>query len=291
MIATEVPAIASGGSSFAVHTNYLGPSDARRMVLARADAIRLLSLAWIPAGSRRLSTWIRLKGFELSEPDASIGDPDQVDITRFYLAGPKSQGVSWLNARIPSGGRRDGYGGPDRAKLEWSYAFPSTPMLSQTDLQYSKRILPDGNVEFRIDAQVAWTPEKSRFSIIPNGAIIVQAVYTGRNQSNSVTKRLTASTTIASTIATIRNQINALPVAYPGIISCPYENPGTITVRFFRSILARSFATVFFASNSCGRVQIRQFSPTHRLRGTGFDGAGFDAVPTVMKLLGLKSPL
>ena len=260
------------------------------MALARTDANRLLSLAWFPAGARRLSTWIRLKGFELSKPGASIGSPDQIDIARFYLAGPKSQGVSWLNARTPSGGRSEGNGGTDRANLEWSYAFPSTPTLPYSDLEYSKRILPDGKVEFRVDAQVQWTPQKSRFSIIPDGAIIVQAVYTGRSASGVVNKRLTASTTNVSAMATIRDQINALPVEYPGIISCPFVNSGTVTVRFFRALLSRSFATVYFSSTNCGRAQVRLFTPTHRLRGTGFDGARYEAVPSVMKLLGLKSP-
>src|SRR5664280_1119019 len=79
MAATAVPAFASGGSSFVVKSIYLGPSDASRISSARADAHRLLSLAWYPAGARRLSTWIHLKGFELSAPGASIGDPDQID--------------------------------------------------------------------------------------------------------------------------------------------------------------------------------------------------------------------
>jgi hypothetical protein len=248
-----------------------------------------MSLAWFPAGARRLSTWIHLKGFELSGPGASIGDPDQIDIARFYLAGPKSQGVSWLNARTPVGGRADGYGGPNRANLEWSYAFSSTEILPQSDLQYLKRILPDGNVEFRIDAQVAWTPEKSRFSIIPSGATSVEVVYSGSNQPNFVSKRLTASTTSIATIATIRGQIDALPVAYPGIVSCPEEAPGSMTVRFFHSARDRAFATVYFASRSCGEVRVSQFSSTHHLVGSGDDGSGFDAVPSVMKLLGLKN--
>jgi hypothetical protein len=291
LAATSVSAFASGGSSFVVHTNYLGPSDASRTALARADANRLLSLAWYPAGARRLTTWIRLKGFSLSRPDGSIGDPDQVDIARFYLAGPKSQGVSWLNARPPDGGTRNGYGGRDRADLEWSYSFPFTPLLPQSDLQYSKRILPDGSVEFRIDAQVAWTPQKSRFSIIPSGATKVEAVYTGNSQPSSLTKRVTASTTSSAIIATVRRQINGLGVAYPGIVSCPLGKPGSITVRFFRSTRARAFATVLFVGNSCGRVEISQFTPTHRLLGTGYDGGGFDAVPSVVNLLGLQKSL
>jgi hypothetical protein len=250
-----------------------------------------MSLAWFPADARRLSTWIHLKGFELSEPAATIGDPDQIDIARYYLAGPKSQGVSWLNARIPAGGSLDGEGGTDRANLEWSYAFPSTAILQQSDLQYTKRILPDGDVELRIDAQVAWTPQKSPFSIIASGATLVQAVYSGSIQTNSVSKPLTASTRSVATIAALRRQINALPVAYPGIMSCPYENPGSVTVRFFRSPHVRAFATVFFASSSCGRVQVSQFSSTHQLLGRGEDGGGFVAVPCVMKLLGLKNPL
>jgi hypothetical protein len=292
LAAMAVPAFASGGSSFVVKSVYLGPSDASRMSSARADANRLLSLAWFPAGARKLSTWIHLKGFELSEPDASIGDPDQIDIARFYLAGPKSQGVSWLNARTPEGGSSEGSGGTDRANLEWSYAFPFTPILPQSDLQYSKRILPDGNVEFRIDAQVAWTPQKSRFSIVPSGATLVEAVYVpGSGQTYPVSKRLTASTTSVETIATIRRQIDALPVAYPGIVSCPYETPGSITVHFFDAAHVRAFATAYFASSSCGDVRISQFSSTHRFLGSGDDGGGYDAVPSVMKLLGLKNAL
>jgi len=291
MAGTALPAFASGGSSFVVHSIYLGPSDASRILLARADAHRLLSLAWYPAGARRLSTWIHLKGFDLSEPGASIGDPDQIDIARYYLAGPKSQGVSWLNARAPAGGTSEGSGGTDRANLEWSYAFPFTPILPQSDLQYSKRILPDGDVEFRIDAQVAWTPQKSRFSIIPSGATLVEAVYSGSNDPNFVSKRLTARTTSVATIATIRRQIDALPVAYPGPVSCPFEGAGTVTVRFFDAAHARAFATVFFASNSCGEVRINQFSSTHQLLGSGNDGGGYGAVPSVVKLLGIKSPV
>jgi hypothetical protein len=290
MATMAAPAFASGQSIRVVDGVNLGPSDASRISTARADANRLLSLAWYPAGAQRLSTWIHLKGFNLSKPGASIGDPDQIDIARFYLAGPKSQGVSWLNARKPVGGTVEGYEGTDRANLEWSYFFPSTPILEQSELQYTKRILPDGNVEFRIDAQVAWSPQKSRFSIIPSGATLVEAVYSpGSEQARPVPRRLSARTTSALTIATIRREINALPVAYPGVVSCPFQGTGSVTVRFFKTPHARAFATVFFASNSCGEVRVSQYSSTHRLLGTGDDGGGYGRVPSVNKLLGIKS--
>lgn len=288
--AGAVPAFASGGSSFVVHTNYLGPSDASRISSARANANRLLSLAWFPAGAQRLTTWIHLKGFELSIPGASIGDPDQVDIARFYLAGPKSQGVSWLNTRTPVGGSLDGRGGTNRANLEWSYYFASPATFPYSDLQYTKRILPDGNVELRIDAQVEWTPQKSRFSIIPSGATLVEAVYLpGNGTTHSESKRLSASTTNVEAIAAIRRQIDALPVAYPGISSCPYVKPGTITVHFFRSAHTREFASVFFDRESCDDVWVSLYSSTHQLLGKGEDGGDFGAIPSVTKLLGLKN--
>lgn len=286
-----LPAFASNRSSFTVSTNYLGPSDASRRALARADAVRLTSLAWYPPGARRLSTWIHQSGFEMSEPAASIGDPDQEDVTRFYLSGPSSQGLSWLNTRVPSGATLDGYGGPDRANLEWSYSFPSSPILPQSVLQYSKRILPDGNVELRIDAQVAWTPQKSRFSIIPSGAVLVRAVFFVSGATNEEPKTLMSSTTNTATIAAIRRQINALPAVYPGINSCPAEEPGSITVQFFKPARARSFASVHFSSSNCGWVQVSEFTSSHRLVGEGDDGGGYDAVPSVVKLLGLKSPV
>jgi hypothetical protein len=291
MAAMTVPAFASGQSARVVDGVNLGPSDASRISSARADAIRLLSLAWHPAGAQRLSTWIHLKGFDLSEPGASIGDPDQIDTARFFLAGPKSQGVSWQNARTPVGGTIEGYGGTDRANLEWSYYFPTTPILEQAELQYTKRILPDGSVEFRIDAQVAWSPQKSRFSIIPSGATMVEAVYSpGSAQARPVPRRLSARSTSVAIIATIRRQINALRVAYPGIVSCPYQGTGDVTVRFFKAAQSRAFAQVFFASNSCGEVRVSQFSSTHHLLGTGDDGGGYGDVPSVMKLLGIKNP-
>lgn len=262
------------------------------MSTAKVDANWLLSLAWYPAGAQRLPTWIHLKGFDLSQAGASIGDPDQVDIARFYLAGPKSQGLSWLNARTPRGGTLEGYGGPGRANLEWSYSFSSSPILAQSDLQYAKRILPDGDVEFRIDAQVAWTPQKSRFSIIPSGATLVEAEYSpGGEQTRPVQRRLTASSTSVATIATIRRQIDALPVAYPGVVSCPYQGTGSVTVRFFKGPHVRAYAMVFFSSNSCGEVWVKQYSTSHQLLGTGDDGGGYGDVPSVMKFLGIKSPI
>jgi hypothetical protein len=72
-------------------------------------------------------------------------------------------------------------------------------------------------------------------------------------------------------------------------VSCPYESPGSITVRFFHAAHARAFAIAYFASRSCGRIQVSQFSSTHQLVGSGEDGGGFEEVPSVMKLLGLKN--
>jgi hypothetical protein len=290
MAILTTPALASGGPDRVVDGINLGPSDVSRMALARSDANRLLSLAWHPSGARQLTTWVRVKGFELSSPGASIGSPDQIDIARFYLAGRKSQGVSWLNTRVPAGGSLDGEGGTDRANLEWSYAFPSTHLLPQSDLQYTKRILPDGNVELRVDGQVAWWPQKSPFSIIPSGATMVEAVYSpDGNTTPPATERLMARTTSVATISLIRSQINALPAAYPRIMSCPYESPGSITVRFFQSAHPRAFASVYFPSRSCGRIQVSQFSSTHQLLGSGDGGGGFEGVSSVMKLLGLKN--
>jgi hypothetical protein len=289
ILAIGVPASASGRSSFVVHTNYLGPSDASRIRLARAEANRLLSIAWYPKGARELSTWIHLKGFELSEPAATIGDPDQIDKSRFFLAGPKDEGTSWLNARVPPGGSLDGRGGTDRANLEWSYSFTSTAILGQSDLQYTKRILPDGDVEFRIDAQVAWTPQKSRFSIITGEVSKVAAVYDpGAVAPKSMAKMVAVSTRNGTTIATMLRLINALPVAYPGFISCPYEAQGTVTVSFFRSTQKRAFAKAYFGSIVCGVVRISQYSSSNRLIGTGNDDGGYGAVPGIVKLLGLN---
>jgi len=79
------------------------------------------------------------------------------------------------------------------------------------------------------------------------------------------------------------------PVAYPGISSCPYVKPGTITVRFFRSAHTREFASVFFDRESCDDVWVSLYSSTHQLLGKGEDGGDFGAIPSVTKLLGLQN--
>jgi hypothetical protein len=279
---------ASGLASKSTLAVTLGPSNSSRTASARADANRLLSLAWHPSGSRVLTTWVHTKGYELSAPMASLGDPDTIDIAHFYLAGPKSQGVSWLNARKPAGSTLSGEGGPDRAHLEWSYSFAFTPLLPDSDLQYSKLILPNGETEFRIDAQVSWTPQKSPFSIIPGGSASLNATFLPGYGQPASGKRM-VSTKNLSVIATIRTQINGLPVAYPGPLSCPSELPGSVIVQFFHSHELQAFAVVHFNSSACGFSRVTLYSATHTRIGSGDDGGGYRAVPRLMKLLGIAN--
>jgi hypothetical protein len=282
------PASASLHSRTIVDGYNLGLSNRSRVAVATREAGKLLGLAWFPPGSRKSTSWVYVNGHQYTEGVPTIGGPDVVDIAHYYVAGEKYQGLSWLDGHVPNGSTLDGRGGTNRGHLEWSYSFPTTSFMPYPDLQYTKLILPNGKVELRIDAQIQWTPQKSVYSIIGAGANRVTVAYVRVGSEPQPINRSVV-TTDATTISTIRNQLNALPVAYPGIDNCPLETLGNITVKFYRAGQSNPFAVVSNDAGGCGEILISQYSKGGQRIGSG-DDAGFTGVtPAVAMLLGVTN--
>jgi hypothetical protein len=280
------PASASPHPRTTVDGYSLGPSNTSRVAVATSEADKLLGLAWFPPGSRTSASWIYVNGHQYTEGVPTIGSPDVVDIAHYYVAGGKYQGLSWLDGHVPKGSRLDGRGGTDRAHLEWSYSFPTTSFISFADLQYTKLILPNGKVELRIDAQIQWTPQKSAYSLIGVGANKLTAIVTtGALQRPTSTKSIV--TKNAATIASIRDDVNALPVAYPGVMHCPVESGGSMVLKFYRAHGTDPFAVASAGAGGCGDVFVRQYAADGKLIGSGDDGGGGGLIAEVEKLLGL----
>jgi hypothetical protein len=218
----------------------------------------------------------------------TLGSPDVVDIAHYFVAGRKYEGLSWLDGHVPKGSTLNGRGGTDRAHLEWSYYFPTTSFLAYADLQYVKLILPNGEVELRIDAQIQWTPQKSIYSIIGAGANRVTVAYVRAGSEPQPTNRSVVTTDL-TTISTIRNQLNELPVAYPGITSCPLETLGIITIKFYRAGQFNPFVIVSNEAGGCGAIRISQYSTGDQRIGSGKDAGGVGVTPAVAKLLGITN--
>lgn len=266
----------------------LGPSNPFRIAVARSRARELLALAWFPTGSREFGSWVRLNGHEYTEGVDRLGSPDVVDIARYYLSGPMNQGLSWLNGHVPKGARLNGRGGTNRGHLQWSYSFPAVLFLSYSDLQYTKLILPNGAVELRIDAQIQWTPQKSVYSIVGVGADKLTAAFMP-GESQLLSSKTSIVTNDTATISTFRNEVNALPVAYPGVMSCPFESAGSVTLEFYRAGETFPFAAVSTGAGGCGNIRVSQYSIGGQLIGSGSDGGGYNLMPAAEKLLGITS--
>ena len=287
LIAGVIPASASPHPRTTVDGYNLGLSNKSRVAVATSEAGKLLGLAWFPPGSREATSWVRVNGHRYTENVPTIGGPDVVDVARYYVAGRKYQGLSWLNGHVPNGSTLNGRGGTDRAHLEWSYSFPVVSFLS-SDLQYTKLILPNGEVELRIDAQIQWTPQKSVYSIVGVGAKTLTAVFTpGGSQLPS--SKQSVVTHDATTISTIRNEVDALPVAYPGLMSCPFEPVGSVIIKFYRAGQTNPFAVVAAGAGGCGIIRVSQYGSGGQLIGSGNDGGGYGLIPTVEKLLGITN--
>lgn len=254
-------------------------------MVATEEAKKLLGLAWFPPGSRTSTSWVDVNGHRYTEGVPTLGSPDVVDIAHYYVAGRTYQGLSWLSGHAPTGSTLDGRGGTDRAHLEWSYSFPAKSFLSFSDLQYTKLILPDGEVKLRIDAQIQWTPQKSAYSIVGRGASKLTVVFTpggGERPSSKVT----IVTTDAITIATIRDDVNKLLVAYPGAMHCPFESGSNMRIQFYRAGRTNPFVVVSAGAGGCGNVRVSQFATGGQLIGSGNDAGGYGLIPAVEKLLG-----
>lgn len=279
-------------ASMPVSAASLGPTNQQRQVLARTEAHHLVTLATLPAGSTRLATWTPALGPGLRAPAASPSAPDQVDLTHYYLAPGGVKTLSWLEGRWPRGGTLSGTGtgsGPGTPTVRSeTFNYPSSPVLSQPQLEYTMLVTFQGQFELRVDAIVLWTPQKSRFSIVPAGA--TRAVVTVDRGPNVKTNRVTMVTlTRPATINAILSHVNDLPVVLPGISNCPLDLVASMVISFWRTGAAKPYAVVTADPSGCGSVNISEFGPNGALLGVGHDSNGQSLAKFVATSLSIKN--
>jgi hypothetical protein len=270
----------------------LGPSNAQRRALATTEARRLLTFETLPAGSTKLSAWIRADGPALLGSGGMSGDPDQVHLTQYFLAPGGYKAVNWLDAQIPKGGSHLGSGssaGPGSDNVSWrSYSFHETTTFLTAQLQYSMLITPKGDLGLRVDADVTWIPRKSRYSIVPAGATkVVVIVNRGLNvKSGKVT---TVTITDRATINDFLSHVDQLPALNPDEGFCPADVLASVTLRFFDAGSKRPYAVVDADSGGCGNVKIHQYTANHTLFGSTSVSGGYDFSAYVAKSLGITN--
>ena len=121
-----------------------GPSDKARIRLAHREAAHLLTSAATPPGARALTTWLRIKGYELSAPSANYGASNDVDEVHYFVQSAKAASTSWIDAYVPAGSTRGGTGSGNYGMSSWTFNFAGTVILNTQVLEYTSQALPDG---------------------------------------------------------------------------------------------------------------------------------------------------
>jgi hypothetical protein len=284
-IATFVVSLPASASS-------LGPNNSQRKVLASTEAHHLLKLATLPKGSVRLAHWIAADGTALLSAPGTPTNPDQVDLTEFFLAPGGNRALNWLKAQVPKGGHTASSGsssGPGTDDEEFlGFSFHGTTVLPNPALQYSMLITPKGQLGFRVDAMVAWTPQKSPYSIVPPGATEI-AVTVNRGLNVTTNKITTVDVTDPLTISEFLAKVNELPVQLPGVEMCPNDVGSSMTLQFFLSGASTPYATVVADPAGCGAVTIKQFGANDALIGTAGDSGGGGLAKYIATVLGITN--
>jgi len=267
----------------------LGPSNTERRAAALAEAHQLLTRALEPLGSRQLFKWTSADGPPLAAA-AAPGDPNLVDLTRYYLAPNGVAALHWVKGHVPSGASitETGTGSGPGVATTYSRSFgfrSSRPYLTPT-LEYSMLITPQGQLGIRLDAMVTWTPRKSPYSIVPSGARRV-SVQVDRSGNVKVNRYTTLVVTKAATIRGFLAKVNGLPVASPGVRYCPLDLGASMTLSFSRVAPARPYATVSVDPMGCGSVTITQYDATGHQVGVAHDSGGSALARYVAKTLGI----
>jgi hypothetical protein len=281
-IATSVPAFATS----------LGPSNAYRVATAKNSARGLLTIAPLPPGTKRISTWIAADGKELSSPMSSPADIDQVDLARFYLAPHASESLTWLFKEKIDGHARTGLGtssGPgtgDESTL--SFSFPSTSLLAERTLEYSLLPVAHGELEIRVDALVTYAARKSPYSIIASGAVKV-VIVVNRGSDAKHDRVSTYVTTNTKTISELRTKVNDLPPARTGVSFCPADFGASLTLRFYRAGATTPYAVVVADPGGCGSVSIRDYDAMDALMSSTYVSGGATLGAFVAKKFDIKT--
>jgi hypothetical protein len=283
------PLASSGSPAFA---SSRGPTDAQRRHLASVLAHRLLSLATMPPGARAFAHWNPRDGVAPPAMGILSSDPDEVDLTRYYLVAHADASRQWIELRTPRGARPSGTGtasGPGQATVyAESFTFASTPVLENPQLGYSMVRTPSGELGVRVDAVVTWTPQKPQSAFIGARAARVEVVVD--RGPNVTTKRVSRyEVTSAPLIGAIITRVNALPVASPGIHNCPVDLGATMTLSFFARGASRAFASVLADPGGCGAVTITQASSSTSRGGVAHEGGGPTLVAFVAHSLGVAN--
>jgi hypothetical protein len=258
------------------------------LLLARADAFRLMSGFHAPSGAQSIGA--APSGVSALTTIANPGAANVVDSTTWWrVTGNVTAVLAAIASSPPTGATtagRPSASGPGGSVHSLTFEFPTTTTLLGRELRISA-VQSGGNVVLRVDALVTYAAVHPVSGAVPPGstAIVVSMV---RQTLVAVTDGdVFGPVTIndAGQVARVAALINAGKPQLPVLLHCPMSGPGSMSIEFLTKVGGQRLSTAVISTSGCAGALVRPVTGgIVRLAG------GADLVRQIEGILGLNWP-
>jgi hypothetical protein len=194
---------------------------------AVTEAHRLLELVAVP------SAWTPVSALPVKALEAPASAPDTPNLVDLYQEwtthGTRQAVQSWVDAHRPMGSRQDASGSVSNGAILSSSvadAFPTAGnRFSSRQIVFAVAPMPSGRVGIRADVQIIWYPTRFRAEFVPAGdtKVVATVFRRGGLSTDSIMVLAKATFTSPSIVTRLAHRIDGLPLAQPGVHSCPAD--------------------------------------------------------------------
>ncbi len=229
---------------------------------ARADAAWLLTTLSLPAGATPSAVEPAGDGGLLARAaQGAPATPNVVDDhTWWVVPGTSAAVLAYVTSHPPAGSSRAffstaGMHGVTDLESEGFAWAPVDGVLSTRWLVVAVAGLADGSTAVRADSQVVWLTPRPASEQIPSGSHLVRiSVHSSIKSSQPRQRPLTVGS--SRRVDRVVALLNSLPVAQPGLRSCPADFGIVVRLAFAVRASARPLAVAEVDPAGCGLVQL-----------------------------------
>ncbi len=241
----------------------VAPDEATNEHAAEADAAALLGTLTLPAGAIASSTEPAGDGGALAS--AGLGPPATPNVvddrTWWIVPGSSSATLAFVRSHPPAGAAP---AGSDRGAIagettfeSQTFAWPARAgVLSTRWLVVTVAQLSDGSTGVRLDAQVVWVTPRAASERIPAGAHRLAVSPLSEIKGGAAPAQRPFSVDSPKRIAAVVALLNSLPVAQPGLRSCPLDLGIIIRLAFYARGSSAPAAVARIDPGGCRGVQL-----------------------------------
>jgi hypothetical protein len=263
-------------------------SAATNLAAAQADTAAAIAGLALPPGAIPSAVEPAGDGSVLANPLSEPATPNLVDGHAWWIVpGSPAAAVAYVHAHPPATATcatpAPG-GSPSISYVTDQCSLPGRAgVLDERALLVVAVQLPDGTTGLRADAQAVWLVPRSASERIPTGArrLVVSVTAPGHPHRQSVT------VTSRPRIDRVRALLDALPLAQPGVRSCPAGFAVRVRLAFYTRTGRTPLAVAAVDPMGCGGVNLTirgRVEPP--LTGLGLPGASL--VERIDAAIGVK---